>query len=189
MPEMTDEEIVVAVQRGNEKLFGALVERYEGKLMRYAKRFLLEEEDAKDLVQDVFIKGYTNIQSFDASRRFSPWIYRIAHNEFINALRKRKGKESVSLFDFDVLLPHPVAQETAEGEAERKEIKQMLERSLKELDAKYREPLVLYYFEDMDYREIGDVLGIPTSTVGVRLRRGKLMLRKQVAPFHKPYGK
>jgi len=182
MPELTDEDIVRRVQGGDAQAFGMLVERYEAKLLRYAKRFLVGSDDAKDLVQNVFIKGYVNVQSFDAARRFSPWIYRIAHNEFINAI-KRKGKSTVSIFDFDVLFPHPVAKETAEGETVRNEMRRMLDRGLGKLDAKYREPLVLFYFEDMNYEETAGILGIPTSTLGVRLRRGKAALKKLVEPF------
>ena len=78
MAEMTDEEIALRVQRGDADAYGTLIERYQAKLMRYARKFLVDSEDATDIVQDIFIKTYENIQSFDATRRFSPWIYRIA---------------------------------------------------------------------------------------------------------------
>ena len=89
MEKETDEAIATRVQKGDSEAFGQLVERYEEKLMRYARKFLRDPDDAKDIVQEVFIKSYQNIQSFDATRRFSPWIYRIAHNEFVNAIKKR----------------------------------------------------------------------------------------------------
>lgn len=178
----TDEEIAVLVQGGNIEVFAELVSRYEDKLSRYARKFLFDDEDAKDLVQDVFIKAYANIQSFEARQRFSPWIYRIAHNEFINAIKKRTRRETVSIFDFDLLLPHPVAKERADSEAERQELKRILDRSLEKIDIKYKEPLVLYYFEEMNYTEIAEILHIPVSTVGVRLQRGKVQLKKLVEP-------
>lgn len=181
-PERSDEELVGLIQKGKTDYFGTIVSRYEQKLLRYARRFLFNKEDAEDLVQDVFIKAYTNLQSFDTARRFSPWLYRVAHNEFINSLKSRKGKEHFSLFDFDVLLPHPVAEETADQESYRREIKRWLDSSLEKLDDKYREPLTLYYFEEMDYQEIADILQIPTSTVGVRLQRGRALLRKFTNP-------
>src|ERR1039457_56959 len=102
MTEQTDEQIAIAVQKGDAQAFGALVERFEPKLLRYARKFLFDYEDGKDMVQEVFIKAYSNIQSFDADRSFSSWIYRIAHNEFINAIRK-KGREPISFFDPDTL--------------------------------------------------------------------------------------
>lgn len=181
MAERTDEEIALQVQKGDIDAFRTLVERYEPKMTRYAKRFFFDGDEGKDLVQEVFIKAYVNIKSFDASRRFSPWIYRIAHNEFVNNIKKRqKERDNVSIFDFDVLFPHLVAKETADEGLNKAEVKRMLEGCLDELSPKYKDPLVLYYFEDMDYREIAHVLRIPTSTVGVRLQRGRAMLKKMV---------
>jgi RNA polymerase sigma-70 factor (ECF subfamily) len=178
---VTDEEIAVLVQKGDVESFSQLIERYEPKMTRYARRFLFDGDEAKDLLQEVFIKAYVNIQSFDATRRFSPWIYRIAHNEFVNAIKKRKkDKNLISLTYLDILFPHPTAKETADDDAKRKELKGMLERSLDKIDPKYREPLTLYYFEDMDYKEIADIMQVPVSTVGVWLQRGRAMLRKMV---------
>ncbi|TRZ64318.1 MAG: RNA polymerase sigma factor [Spirochaetia bacterium] len=178
--EKSDEQIASLVQNGDIDAFGALVERYEEKLKRYARKFFRDGDDAKDIIQETFIKAYSNIQGFDAERRFSPWIYRIAHNELVNALKKKKSKETVSLFDFDVFFPHLVAKETAEERAKHNEMKASLNQYLEKINLKYREPLVLYYFEDMDYKEIADVLEIPVSTVGVRLRRGKESLKKLI---------
>ncbi|MFH1890958.1 MAG: RNA polymerase sigma factor [Candidatus Kuenenbacteria bacterium] len=177
MVEKTDEEIAQAVQNGNSESFGLLVERYEQKLLRYAKKFLFGYTDAEDLVQEVFIKSYINIQSFNTNRRFSPWLYRIAHNEFINAIKK-KGKEPVPFWDPDTLFPHPVAAEITDREVIEKDLKKILDSCLDKLEQKYREPLVLFYFEEMDYQTIGDVLKIPVATVGVRLHRARLVLRK-----------
>lgn len=181
MPGKSDEAIAREVQRGNIESFGELVARYEPKIMRYARKFLLERDDAQDLVQEVFLKTYENIRSFDATRKFSSWIYRIAHNEFLNAIAKRSSGKLVSLFDFDVFLPPLFAPETADEGANRKELRAALDSKLAALDPKYREPLVLYYYEELEYREIADVLKIPVSTVGVRLRRGREMLKKLMA--------
>lgn len=183
MEDLTDEAITKQVQQGDTHSFGILVERYEQKLQRYAKRFLFEYEDAQDVVQDVFLKAYTNLNSFDPALKFSPWIYRIAHNEFINAIRKR-GREPISFFDPDTLFPHPVAKERADTAVQDNELKAMLDTCLGQLDPKYREPLVLYYYEDMDYQAIADILHIPVSTVGVRLSRGKLGLQKIYSTLH-----
>lgn len=177
MLELTDEEIASRVQKGDVDAFGALAKRYEEKMIRYARKFLFGGEDVKDVVQEVFIKAYVNIKSFDVRRKFSSWLYRIAHNEFINA-GKKKSRLPVFAFDLDSLFPHLTAKETADGDIERQEIKKVLDESLDKLDVKYREPLVLYYIEDFDYKEIADILQIPVSTVGVRLTRGKAMLKK-----------
>lgn len=177
---LSDEDVAVAVQSGHTEQFGVLVERYEQKMKRYARRFLFGYDDAEDLVQDVFIKAFVNIRSFNVKRRFSPWLYRIAHNEFITAI-KRKKREPLPFFDPDVLFPHPVSRETADRDLLDRELKEMVEACLDRIDAKYREPIVLYFFEELSYEEIADVLGIPISTVGVRLKRGKEQLRKKYA--------
>jgi RNA polymerase sigma-70 factor (ECF subfamily) len=181
MSELTDEEIALAVQGGDAERFGMLLERYEEKLSRYARKFLSDREDTKDIVQEVFIKAYVNIQSFDAAKKFSPWIYRIAHNEFVNALKKRSRMPAL-FFDPDLIFPHPVAKETADGDAEKGEIRRMLENGLSKIDEKYREVLILYYFEELDYRAISEVLKVPVSTIGVRLKRGRAQLEKEVDP-------
>lgn len=176
----TDEEIALRVQSGDSGAYETLVDRYDAKLMRYASKFLVDADDAKDLVQDTFIKAYENIQSFDASRRFSPWVYRIAHNEFVNALKKRQSRHTVFDFDIDTILPFIQAAETADRLAMDKDLRRGIDENLDKLDPKYREPLILYYLEEMDYKEISDVLQIPVSTVGVRLARARSALKKIV---------
>lgn len=177
----SDEQVALRVQNGDAEAFGVLMTRYEPKLMRYARKFLLDPDDAADIVQDVFLKAYENIQSFDVSRRFSPWVYRIAHNEYVNDLKKRSSRKTTFTIDFDTLFPTLAATDTADSAALERDTKETLERFLKEVDPKYREPLVLYYLEEMDYRAIADILHIPVSTVGVHLMRGKALLQKLAA--------
>jgi len=179
--ETKDEDIARMVQNGEMERFGILVERYEAKIMRYGRKFLSDSDDIKDMLQNVFIKAYTNIQGFNAEKKFSSWIYRIAHNEFVNALKKKhRDPFPFSFFDFDVdvLFPHLRMKDTPESDFEEKETKITLEKHLREIDPKYREPLTLYYFEEMDYKDISEILRIPVSTVGVRLKRGKEILKK-----------
>lgn len=173
----TDEAIVLLIKRGDSELFGELVKRYQAKMKRYAHKFLFGRNDTDDLVQDVFIKAYVNLQSFDDSRKFSPWIYRIAHNTYVNALKK-KLTDKVFSIDFDTFLPQPKANETADADSEKEFTKEMLDNHLDMIGEKYREPLVLYFYEDMDYKEISQILGIPASTVGVRINRGKKILKE-----------
>lgn len=180
MHEKTDEELAHEVQTGDKDAFGVLVVRFEPKISRYAKRFFYHQEDVLDVVQEVFLKAYINIQSFDIKRKFSPWIYRIAHNEFINIMKKKKN-ERISFFDLDVIFPHLVAAETTDREVITQELKHMIDACLDTLDSRYREPILLYYIEEMDYKEIADILHIPVSTVGVRLKRGKASLQRLMA--------
>lgn len=167
----------MAVQRGDTESFEILVERYEAKMLRYARKFLFGYADAEDLVQEVFMKAYANLQGFDTGRKFSAWLYRVAHNQFINAIKKR-GREPLWFFDPDTLFPHPTVSQPADYEIDPERTKVLLERCLAGLDPKYREPLVLYYYEEMGYQKIAEVMHVPVSTVGIRLKRGRRILAK-----------
>jgi RNA polymerase sigma-70 factor, ECF subfamily len=179
----TDEDIVSKVQSGDTEAFGVLIDRYDAKLNRYAQKFLIYDEVRTDLVQDVFSNAYININGFDTHRRFSPWIYRIAHNTFINELKRRDQAPS-TFFDTDIIMPYLRAKETADGDATHEEMKHLLEHSLSEVSPKYREPLVLYFYDNMSYKDIGEILQIPLSTVGMRISRGKEQLRKEYEAKH-----
>lgn len=183
---MTDEELAQAVQAGNTDMFGPLVERYQEKLLRYGRKFLSAREDIEDIVQDVFLSTFQNIRSFDPQARFSPWIYRIAHNAFVNGL-KRKSRNPLVYVDFDTFLAHPAYEDPAVREREAAEVRAMIEQSLDRLDYKYREVLILYYLEDLSYRDIADILQVPQGTVGVRLKRAKEALRTAFDALH-PHG-
>lgn len=173
----SDEEIAALVQRGDFEQFGILMQRYEPKLRRYGSKFLARTDDIQDIVQDVFVQTYQNIKNFDTKQRFSPWIYRIAHNAFANELR-RKSRHPLLLPDFDMLLEHLPASESADETSEQRVLKEMVEAGLAGLPASFREILVLYFVEELSYKEIADVLHIPVNIVGVRLSRAKRALRK-----------
>jgi len=174
--ERSDEHIATLVQSGDKEAFGVLIERYETKMTRYANKFLYNYQDRQDAVQDVFIKAYQNIQSFRTHERFSPWIYRIAHNTFLNVVRKQ-SREKVSFFDTDQLFGANIADEKDIDQQEQKRDREILDQCLYKLDLKYREVLVLFYFEEKDYEEISEIIQVPKATVGVRLRRGREKMR------------
>lgn len=177
----SDEALAARVQGGDEQAFAALMERYTAKLVRYGRRFLASADTIGDTVQDVFVTVYQNIQDFDATRRFSPWIYRIAHNAFVDTIRK-EAKGPVFGLDFDRIVPHIAYEDPDEGEKEREEMRVLLERGLGNLSPAYREIIDLYYFENFSYREIADILHLPIGTVGIRLSRAKQALKKSLPP-------
>ncbi len=175
---LSDEQLAKKTQDGDKQAFNELVRRYEAKITRYGRKFLFNYEDVLDAVQDVFIKAYVNIESFTVSRKFSTWLYRIAHNTFINVIKK-KGREQVSFFDFDTFFQFNVADTTSlSGDLMRREEAAELGEALSHMDPKYREPLVLYYFEQKSYQEIADIMHIPVATVGVRLKRARENVKK-----------
>lgn len=175
---LTDEELAKQVVDGDRDKFGILMERYQSKLFRYGKKFLVDSDNIEDVVQDVFIKAYKNIKSFDTTQRFSPWIYRIAHNTYINAIKKN-SLNPLYLFDFDTLLSYTVVEDPVIKEREQKEIKEFIDKGLDSIEDKYREILVLYYIEEFSYKEIADILQVPVSTVGVRIMRAKKVLKEK----------
>ncbi|MFH1098878.1 MAG: RNA polymerase sigma factor [Candidatus Uhrbacteria bacterium] len=174
--QQSDAAAAVAVQHGKVTAYHELVERYYAPLVRYAWRFLGNQEDAEDIVQNVFLKAYANIRQYDPHRAFSTWIYRITHNECVNLL-KRRHREPISFFDPDTIFPHPIAAETPADQVERNEMLDLIERYLAALDPKYREPVILHYIAERSYEEISDIMHIPISTVGIRLKRARDRLR------------
>ncbi|MCX6764762.1 MAG: RNA polymerase sigma factor [Candidatus Nealsonbacteria bacterium] len=175
--QLKDEEIAQLIQSGKVRFFGILVSRYENKIRRYARKFLSDKEDINDIVQEVFIKAYTNIQEFDSQRKFSPWFYRIAHNELVNALKKRK-KQPLFLFDFDVFFPYDFSNNNIlNQQIDRQNMEKIIDMGLDQLEPKYREPIILYYLEELTYKEIADVMQIPISTVGIRIKRAKKIIK------------
>ncbi len=177
---MTDEEIVILVQNGEKEKFGILMDRYENKILRYADKFLAGTNDVEDIVQDVFIKVYENIMSFNISMKFSPWIYRIAHNVFINEMKKKKTL-SFHIFDIDTVLPYYFYDDIFSKSVFNNEIKDIMHKKLDDLPLKYKEILILNYIEELSYKEISDILKVPIGTVGIRLKRAKGLLKKQIS--------
>lgn len=184
--ELSDEVLAEQVGQGDRDAFGVLMRRYEEKMMRYGRRFLSRNDDLIDAVQDVFLRVYTNINAFNTHYRFSPWIYRIAHNVFVNVLRKQ-SKQSFAFIDFDTLIAPLSYDEVSLSEEELGVLRTSLETGLAKIAPKYREVLVLHYFEGLSYEEIADVLRIPKGTVGVRLRRGREALKVSESSLHDHY--
>lgn len=177
--DLTDEEIVLLVQKGKKDHFELIIGRYTDKLNRYFNKFLSNKEDQQDLLQDVFIKCFININNFDTDQKFSPWIYRIAHNEAVNLLKKNSSRPfSFDIFDEALSFAHPKAKEDSESDSEKLLIKKYLDSILEEIDIKYKEIIILYFYEDFSYKDISDVLKIPVSLVGVRIQKGKKEIKK-----------
>ncbi len=174
---LTDETIARMVQQGDTEAFGWLLERYEAKVRRYARRFFSSEEDISDITQEIFIKIYKNIQQFNSARSFKPWLYRIAHNELVNLFKKKK-KDPLLFFDLDVYFPQFFSTRNTEDDSKQQEIKRTIEYCLAKIDFKYREVLILYYLEELSYKEIADIMKIPIATVGIRLKRGRALLKE-----------
>jgi RNA polymerase sigma-70 factor, ECF subfamily len=169
----TDEEIMLRVINERE-LFGCIVERYEEKLLRYIKRLMPGiQEDADDVLQEIFIKAYVNVRGFDPDLKFSSWVYRIAHNEAINWLRKKKTRpQTIELGDED-FQTFAQSSEIAVHTKEHLLSKDAVARVLALVSEKYRTVLVLRFIEAKSYEEISDILTVPPGTVATLIFRAK----------------
>lgn len=184
---LSDEQLVVKVRDQDQELYGEIVRRYQAKLIRYATYIISDEDIAKDVVQNSFIKAFINLRGFDENKKFSSWIYRIVHNEAINNLKKRRWEVSLDISEW-VGIGTGSKDEVLEN-LERREISTMVKKSLDKLSLQYRSVLVLYYLEEKSYEEIAEVLRVPIGTVGTRISRGKKKLAKIVLDNEGEYEK
>lgn len=166
----TDTSLAISLQSGDMTALELLIDRYQEPLLRYV-RYLGATHQDDDIVQDTFIKVYQNIQSFDIKQKWSSWLYRIAHNAAVSALRAHHftlpweeyldtiiKTDSIDNIDLDIQ-------------------KNQVKKCLASLPLHYREPLALYYLEDKSYAEIMDILRLPMGTVSARINRAKKQMR------------
>ena len=173
---LEDEALVPLIQNKDQELYIHLVKRYQQRLIRYARYLGASDDQAEDIVQESFIKSFINLNSFKTDKKFSSWIYRIVHNHTINFLKKEQKSQHTTLSDWlSEIIP---SKANLEEEFELELSKEELRRQLDKLAHNHKEVLILYYFEDKRYQEISEILRIPTSTVGIRLRRAKQKLRE-----------
>lgn len=169
---LTDEQIVKEVIEGNKNLYSQIILRYQNKLFRYVNFLLNDKDKAQDVVQETFIKAYINLRGFDTKRKFSSWIYRIAHNEAANLIKKQKNIIHIDKdIDFD-------SGWDIEEDYIKNELSKNAYECLEQMDVMYREVLSLYYLEEKSYHEISEILKLPIGTVGIRIKRAKAIMKK-----------
>lgn len=181
--EMSDNEIV-SRSLVDMDYFLCLYDRYELKLLRYIQRItMVSDEQAKDILQEAFIKIWQNLHGFNKSIKLSSWIYRIVHNESISYWRRKKsfGKDHKVTLDENIITETLDEFETNE-DLEKKEFK--THQVLRLLPLQYKTVLILKFIEDMSYQEISDVLKIPEGTVATRINRAKKRFVKIASDKH-----
>jgi len=177
----TDQDLVVE-SLVNKDSYRYLMERYEAKLMRYIMRLVrVAKEDAEDILQEVFIKTYVNLNGFDPRMKFSSWIYRITHNEAMTHLRRLKTRPKTFDLELNEVIVNKLrADLDIEKGVDQNYLKQNMEKILKTLDKRYQEAIILRYMEDRDYQEISDILRKPMGTVAILLKRAKEQIKKNM---------
>lgn len=175
-PEGSDADLIRSIIAGSKEDFRILMERYQQKVYSYLYRFLYQNRDAaEDVTQSVFLKVYQNLSAVDLNLPFQPWIYRIAHNEAANYLRTRSRKRESQLDDSQW---DNFADDSNHDDLSKKEDQVLVHKTLQKLKPKYREVIVLHYFEEKSYEEIAQILDSSTNSVGTLLRRGRQQMQK-----------
>jgi RNA polymerase sigma-70 factor, ECF subfamily len=186
----SDEDLLARLQAGQRDVFGTLVRRYERELYGYLRRYLGDDELAADVFQNTFVQVFVKIGQYQPGRPVRPWLYAIATNQAIDALRRRNrradtradpllvgddGGESARPL-FEVLRdrePGPVEQ------AEGAELRQLVRDAVDRLPDLLRQVVVMAYFQGLRYQEIADALDIPLGTVKSRLHAALAKLTEQ----------
>ena len=190
-----DESVLVSQAReGDTQAFGDLVRRYEGKIFRLAQHITQNREDAEDVLQETFLKAYEHLDQFQGQSKFYTWVVRIAVNQALMKLRRRKTDKSVSLDETidtgeDTIVREIAAwDEDPEQRFSREEIGQILDSAIQDLEPPYRSVFVLRDMEELSTEETAEALGLSVPAVKSRLLRARLQLREKLTRQFKRKG-
>ena len=173
-----DQDLVAAALR-DRQAYALIVRRWQPVLSRYLRRLLGQStEAAEDVLQDVFIKVYVNLNDYDHARPFGPWIYRIAHNEALSFIRKRKAEPPlITGEDAQLIIERLSDGVDVQETSDRLRIEEKVRAAINQLDLRYRDVLVLRFLEEKGYDEIAEILHVPSGTVATLINRGTKQLR------------
>jgi len=182
----SDVEVVSKISSWDVDAFYCLVEKYEQKLLKYISRITnVDSMEVENILQEVFIKAYTKINSYNSDYSFSSWIYRIAHNHTIDYFKKNKKHLEVNINSSEStdeninFLELIESDESVENNVSSKELNIKIWEIINSLDVKYKEILILKFLEEKNYREISDILKIPEWTVATLINRGKKQFKQK----------
>lgn len=174
----SDEELLALFRQGTSEAFGALVRRFEGELYGYLRRYLSDSDLADDVFQNTFVQLYTKINQYEAGRPVRPWLYAIATNQAIDALRRQNRHQTVRLNvedeqgDGDLPRLMTLLESRGPGPIESlqtEERKQLIRATVDKLPNFLKQVVVLAYYQGLKYKDIAEILGIPVGTVKSRL--------------------
>src|SRR5579872_3078832 len=186
--------LVTQSREGDATAFAELVRRYEAKIFRLAQHITGNREDAEDVLQESFLKAYEHLDQFQGNSKFYTWIVRIAVNQALMKLRRRKTDKSVSLDETIDTGEDTIVREIASWDEDpeqrfsREEIGQILESAIQGLEPPYRSVFVLRDMEDLSTEETAEALGLSVPAVKSRLLRARLQLREKLTRQFKRKG-
>ncbi|MBI4465209.1 MAG: sigma-70 family RNA polymerase sigma factor [Acidobacteria bacterium] len=184
-----DLELVQQVRQGRVEPFNELVNRHARKIFRLTQHITGNREDAEDALQETFLKAYSRLPQFQGDSQFYTWLVRIAVNESLMKLRKRKSSASVSLdepieTDEDFVLREVEAwDENPEQKYARRELQEILDRAVSALPPLFRTVFVLRDLEQLSTEETAEALNLSVPAVKSRLLRARLQLREKLSPY------
>jgi len=189
MKTYTDEQLVTNYLKGDEESLGILIKRYLKPIYSFVYRYVGDEQEAEDIVQDVFLKVWRNLKKFDQKKKFKTWIFSIAKNASVDFLRKSRsasgGKRTIPFSDFENEKGENIFAETLADKNplpdelfKRAGIAEIISAAINQLAPKYRMVLSARYHSQSTFREIAENLNEPLNTVKSRYRRALIMLRK-----------
>jgi RNA polymerase sigma-70 factor, ECF subfamily len=174
-----ERELVKKCRGGNSRFYEPLVRAYEPQGLRLAVGMMGNVDDARDALQEAFVKAFRSLDRFDTRRAFGPWFFQILRNQCRDHLRTRKSRFKVEVVDDQVLEFQPDnSPGSTQRERERLEARRTLWRGLEKLPAEHREVLVLKELQGLRYQEIAGILEIPEGTVASRLYHARKALKE-----------
>lgn len=187
-------ELVGQAQRGDAAAFTELVNRYESKIYRLARHITQNEEDAEDVLQETFLKAFAGLRGFQGNSRFYTWLVRIAVNESLMKLRRRKAGKIISLDEpvetEEETLPREIAawDENPEQRYGRAEMNSLLTQAVNSLPPGFRTVFMLRDIEELSTEETAQALGLSVPAVKSRLLRARLQLREKLNRKFRKHG-
>ncbi|MBZ5575177.1 MAG: sigma-70 family RNA polymerase sigma factor [Acidobacteriia bacterium] len=186
--------LVTQARGGDNRAFAELVKHYEAKIFRLAQHITQNREDAEDVLQETFLKAYEHLDQFQGNSKFYTWIVRIAVNQALMKLRRRRTDKSVSLDETIDTGEDTVTREVAawgedpEQQFTREELGQILDASIQSLAPTYRSVFLLRDVDDLSTEETAEALGLSVPAVKSRLLRARLQLREKLTRYFKRKG-
>ena len=184
--------LVAEARAGNAEAFTTLVHQYDRNIYRLALNITGKQEDAEDVLQEAFLKAYTHLDRFQGNSRFYTWLVRIAVNEALMKLRKRRGDRTVSLDEpittsNNELMPREIEDwgDNPEQRYAKTELQEILNEAIESLEPQFRTVVVLRDVENFSTEETAEVLGLSVPAVKSRLLRGRLKLRDRLHRYFK----
>ncbi|MFZ2492209.1 MAG: sigma-70 family RNA polymerase sigma factor [Thermoanaerobaculia bacterium] len=188
--QLDDRTLVARILEGDRDLFTVLAKRYERRVVNYVYRITRRYEDAHDLAQDIFVKVYLALDRYDPKYQFSTWLFRIAQNASIDALRKKGISEVPLMRQTDD--EEPREREFADDGVspyralKNKQLSAAIDQAVLDLPRDYRELIQLRHFAELSYEEIASMKKLPLGTVKNKLFRARNLLKEALGQFVEP---